>query len=157
MLLPLDDESRARLVRLAVLLCGSALLLAPLAGRGSIEIAQEQAAFGAILATPRLPAGASSADVLVERDPFAPLASSGALSATAGAAAASPSPQDAGVTVEAIVTGKTARALVDDSGQTRIVGIGDALGGSRIVRIDSGAVTLASGLSFALQTPGMQR
>ncbi|MGZ3521988.1 MAG: hypothetical protein ACXVAG_13510 [Vulcanimicrobiaceae bacterium] len=163
MLVPLDEESRARLVRVAVFLCGSALLLAPLAGRGSMEIAQEQAAFGAGLATPQLPASASNPDVWVERDPFAPalqspiepLSSGLVPPANTGASGTLLPTTEAGITVRAIVTGATSRALIDDGMQTRIVGTGDWVRGSKIVRIDRDGITLANGLSLMLQTSSL--
>jgi hypothetical protein len=53
-------------------------------------------------------------------------------------------------TVRAIVTGASSRALIEENGETLVVGIGDVVTGSPIVSVDSSGIRLKNGTVFAL-------
>lgn len=155
---PLHDARRRRALFCSALLCAVPLCLAPLAGRSSLELADEQATFDARFSAPALAASWRVKPVNVERDPFRP---------DGGSRSAAP-PHDNGVvgmhvtqgrpigfpltpntaqlsSVTAIITGSSARALIDDGSRVRVVGIGDALDGARVSKIDATGVHLTNG------------
>lgn len=174
---PLDDAQRRRLFTWSALLCAIPICLAPLAGRSSFELAGEQAAFNARFSTVQPQNVWNDKPLAVARDPFvpeAPTAASGdkepmAASGVVGMHVAQGSPIGfvlppnrgaAGtplgsggpgmVTVTAVVTGPSPRALIDDGERVRVVAIGDMLGGSRVRSIDRSGVRLQNGTLFAL-------
>lgn len=159
---PLDDTQRRRTLLCSVLLCVVPLFLAPLAGRSSLEVAGERAMLDARFSAPSLAATWSAKPVNVARDPFIPEVAKSAVAPRAGAVvgvhvtqgqpigyAASPN-QGPILGVVAIVTGASPRALVDDGSHVRVVGIGDVLDGSRILRIDRAGIHLVNGTVLAL-------
>ncbi|HEY8314827.1 MAG TPA: hypothetical protein VIG51_11765 [Candidatus Baltobacteraceae bacterium] len=170
MLVPIDRRRRVQCVRLSVVLCASALLLAPLAGQGSIEIGNHDSGYGVSLQEPRPPVTVHPASLEVNRDPFVadrpafalepvPIPpSEAALPPNRGAAgvilpATAFSPVGS-IAVRAIISGPRARALVEDNGVVRVVGAGDTVGGRRIRRIDNLGVMLSSGDLLTLAGDG---
>lgn len=138
---PIDDRRRRHLTALAALLCAVPVALAPLAARSSLDANRDRAAFGERFVKPLPPLQWKARAVRVSRDPF--LADADAAAKPAAIAAHMPVVQTA--FVEAVATGGTPRALVQDGAQARIVGIGDALAGSRVTAIDAEMVRLANG------------
>lgn len=171
---PLHEHERRRMLTWSALLCAIPLCLAPLAGQSSFELASEQAAFNARFSAPSLETVWNDKPVDVSRDPFMPehghnvallpeppgivgmhvmqgAATGFVLPANRGAAGTpvqdgSPIPS----TVTAIVTGPSARALLDDGAHVRVVSVGDALAGSRIIAIDPSGVHLQNGTVMPL-------
>jgi hypothetical protein len=177
---PLDDHRRRRLLTLSAMLCAVPVFLAPLAGRSSFELASEKAAFNTRFSNPSIPVVWNAPPVTVARDPFEPdgadiLKPTGDYPAPPDGAnvvgmrvqqgqsmgfvlpanrGASGTPvQDAVFsipTVRAIVTGASSRALIEENGETLVVGIGDVVTGSPIVSVDSSGIRLKNGTVFAL-------
>lgn len=141
---PLDDRKRRRLLTLSAMLCAAALMLAPLAGRTSFEIAGEYEAFNARFANLQPPQARNDHPVAITRDPFAS-------ARTQAAARPAMHGQTAGIaSVRAVVTGTSARALVEINGVTRVVACGDMLVGSRVIAIDAAGVRLQNGTVLPL-------
>ena len=156
---PLDEARRRRLLAVSAVCCAVPLCLLPLAGRSSIELAAERAAFDTRFAAPRFEPYWHKVRVEVARDPFVPEAPEDAgaslpaeppdgvvgmrvgRGAPTGFVLDRPQP----VTVTATVVGASPRALVDDGGRVRVVGIGDRIEGALIVSIDGTGVKLANG------------
>jgi len=179
-LLPIDDRARRRLLTFSAILCAIPAFLAPLAARSSFELSAEQAAFNARFVAPRVPVAWNPRPIAIGRDPFIPddrqdAATDNANPASPGAGgvlgmqvvqgqsigfplpsnrdASGMSLQDAafGVpTVSAIVIGTSARALVEENGRARVIGVGDFIAGSRVIAIDRAGVHLKNNLVFAL-------
>ena len=164
---PLHDVPRRRALLCSALLCAVPLCLAPLAGRSSLELADERATFDARFTAPALAATWADKPVNVERDPFRP----------DGGVRTMPPPHDDGVvgmhvtqgrpigfppppnsaplsSVTAVITGSSARALIDDGVHVRVVGIGDALDGARVANIDGAGVHLTNGKVLPLTEDG---
>lgn len=146
MLHPLRDGDRRRLLYVAAVLCTAPMLLLPLAGRSNFEIGDERAVFDrrfSAIVPARVEAKAA---VTVTRDPFAP-----------DEALESPSPKpgaNGAVSVEAIVSGATPKALVEENARVRVVGIGDPLAGSRIVEINGAGLRLQNGTLLVIRDRG---
>lgn len=148
---PLHDGARRRLLCYSALLCAAPLFLAPLAGRSSFELRDEQAAYDRrFRAVAELKA--SSMAVSVARDPFVPDTPRGnGMRVMQGRPIEFIAPLK--TVVRAIVTGPAPRALVEDNGQARIVGAGDELGGVKVLRIDRSGVRLQNGVLLMLARP----
>ena len=179
-MLPIDDRARRRLLTFSAMLCALPAFLAPLAARSSFEISAERAVFNTRLITPRVPVAWNPRPIAIGRDPFIPddrqdaapdnanpaLPRAGGvvgMRVVQGQSIGFPLPsnrdvsgmslQDAafGVpTVRAIVMGTSARALVEENGRTRVIGVGDFIAGSRVTAIDRSGVHLKNNLVFAL-------
>lgn len=159
---PLDERQRRRALLWSALLCAVPMCLAPLAARSSFEIAGEKAAIDTRFNAPPLERTWNQKPVRIARDPFMP--------ETRDTTAPAPVPAQKGIVgmhvtqgapigytarsthasgtmplVTAIVTGPSPRALVDDGLHVRVVGIGDPLGGSRVIYIERSGVRLANG------------
>jgi hypothetical protein len=128
------------------MVCAVPIVLMPIAGRSSFELAREQAAFNARFNAPVVPARWKTADVRISRDPFVPEHSvlphedeqTASVTSTANAAF------EAAV-VRAVVTAPARRALVDENGSVRIVAVGDSVAGSPVVAIERSGIRLQSG------------
>ena len=72
MLPPLHDARRRKLLNVSALLCTIPVLLAPIAGRSSFELASEQAAFNQRFAPTEAPVDATVRPMPPPRDPFVP-------------------------------------------------------------------------------------
>lgn len=158
---PLDEASRRRMLSWSAMLCVIPLCLAPLAGRSSFDVASEQATFEARFNSPALKVTWSQRPVSVARDPF--VAERGAqVSARAAAGVVGmhvtqgepmgftlPA-HSLAVTVKAVITGASPRALVDDGTHVRVVGVGDILAGTRVISIDALGVHLQNGTLLVL-------
>lgn len=160
-MLPLDEASRRRMLSWSALLCAIPLCLAPLAGRSSFEAASERATFEARFNAPALKVSWNQERVSVARDPFVGEDStqvrSVAVSGVVGMHVTQGQPigfvmpgHSLAVTVKAVVTGASPRALVDDGEHVRVVGVGDVLAGARITSIDASGVHLQNGTLLAL-------
>lgn len=171
---PVDETERKRMLTWSALLCAIPLCLAPLAGRSSFELAGEQAAFNARFSAPQLQSVWSDKPVNISRDPFVPETAGPTTETTyqtsggvvgmqvtqgesmgfalpAGRVAGTPLAGATGpLTVTAIVTGPSPRALVDDGGRVHVVGVGDPLSGSAVASIDGSGVRLRNGLLLPL-------
>lgn len=136
--------------------CGSLTLL-PLAARSSLR--------AIYLHRQQEPAVAPTSDngpwnakaVTVGRDPFiSEAANAGASSAVIGERVVPGqllgSIQTGGAVVRAIATGPVSRAVIDIGGLTRIVGVGDRIGGLRVTAIGSDRVQLSGGSRLVLRT-----
>lgn len=151
---PLDD-ARRRLLAFSAVCCAVPLCLLPLAGRSSLEMAAERAAFDVRFTAPQLEQAPSRAHVDVARDPFVaevPEQTRASRAAPAGGLVGIEQP--AQVVVDATVVGDSARALVREGARARVVGIGDPLAGSFIVSIDRSGIKLANGSLLALSETG---
>lgn len=167
MLPSLDDTGRRRMMRISAVACASACLLAPLAGRSSGGPNGASGGAEVRLRPPLLPAEATPAPVEVTRDPFEvgafrKIESNDAAGISPLTLTLPPNAGAAGVpfgglpvfgapTLRAIVTGASARALIEDAGTVRVVAVGDALAGSQIVSIGAGGVRLRSGVVYRLK------
>lgn len=172
---PLSDSERKRFLTWSALLCAIPLCLAPLAGRSSFELAGEQAAFDARFSPPQLQNVWNDKPVSISRDPFVPEAPAATAQATyptsasvvgmqvtqgqsmgftlpanRGAAGTPLAGANGPLTVTAVVTGPSPRALVDDGGRVRVVGVGDTLSGSVVASIDGFGVRLRNGMLLPL-------
>jgi hypothetical protein len=144
---PLDDRSRRRLLLIAAMACAGPLLLLPLAGRSAFEVADQEAALAKRFQQPAAHSAGGVSRLTVARDPF--LADTGAGSARGPVA----THIIQGAVVRAIVTGSPPRALVEEGGHARVVAPGDALSGSRVLRIDGAGVVLQNGTRVKLTEP----
>ena len=174
-MLALDTASRALLAATAFAAFGAAFVTTPIVARGEAGTAAEPARAFASLA-PR----AAFADVVPRRDPFAggdtpARASVSPPQARIAVAAIPPLPQipaalralppnagagdgtfafaagtriDAAVT--AVITGPHPFALVDEAGTTRVLTVGDRIGGDAIVAIGADGVRLSGGTVLAI-------
>lgn len=160
-MLPLDEASRRRMRSWSALLCVIPLCLAPLAGRSSFEAASERARFEARFNAPALKVSWNHEPVSVARDPFVAEKSTqaGSVAPTGVVGMHVTQGQPIGfalpghtlaVTVKAVVTGASPRALVDDGEHVRVVGLGDVLAGARITSIDASGVHLQNGTVLEL-------
>ena len=123
-----------------------------------MELADERATFDARFSAPALAATWVDKPVNVERDPFRPDVTPRTvphphgngfvgMHVTAGRPIGFP-PMPNGTplsSVTAVITGASARALIDDGTHVRVVGIGDALDGARVSTIDGAGVHLTNG------------
>jgi hypothetical protein len=157
----MDDRQRQRLLHIAAMLCALPLFLAPLAGRSAFEAREAHTVL-----IERLKADSNllqpDSPVRVLRDPFVsntaqPIALSESIGAaprggvvgmhvTQGTPIGIAAP--AAPAVRAIVAGLDPRALVEVRGRVSIVGIGDEIDGSRVVRITANAIVLRNGTSL---------
>lgn len=71
-MLPLHDARRRKLLNVSALLCAIPVLLAPIAGRSSFELASEEAAFNQRFAPPAPSVDPAARPMPVSRDPFVP-------------------------------------------------------------------------------------
>lgn len=155
MLQPLRANERRSLLRLSFVLCSASLLVAPLTLPASFE-AQAGVESGAFRQTiPQIPDRLVYPQIDVTRDPFAAdrapvhddmTAVDGlpiVLPANRGADAMNQEPGHAAV--RAVIQGSSPQALIDIAGRTEVVGIGSAVAGSSVVKIDPGGVLLENG------------
>lgn len=173
---PLDDAQRKQVFTWSVLLCAVPLCLAPLAGRSSFELASEQAAFNARFSKAQPQNVWTDKPVAVARDPFVPQSIAAeprekdsaatnsvvgmqvrqgdsigyALPPNHGAEAALENGNSGALSVTAVVSGLSPRALIDDGQRVLVVGVGDAVGGSRVLAIDRFGVRLQNGTLLSL-------
>lgn len=145
---PLDESARRRMAIWSAVLCAIPLCLAPLAGRSAFESAGERAALDSRFARLSLGPPAHEQTVRVDRDPFIETSARNPVPPVRGKAPAN-------ATVTAVVTGASPRALIEDGATVRVVGIGDAVAGSRVDAISPAGVRLRSGalLPFAQERP----
>jgi hypothetical protein len=133
MLTPLHDRQRAVLFRWGVLAVFAASALAPLSGLPSREARLPGTTSLQTNLRPlppfRLPA------ILIGPDPFIPKA------------AAIPS----NAAVSGVIFGGAPHALIEIGGKELIVGIGDPIGGARVVRLDDRGVYLSDGSLIPLR------
>lgn len=146
MLPGLYDDQRPTIARVAVMLiAGAALTIVPLtaqraylAGASSLHDVPARAAIAA-------PERLTFPEYTVTRDPFVPLRIDDA------ALVDQPSGTSPAAThVRAIVLGDPARALVEEGGSVRVVGIGDRVGNAQVLHIDAAAITLSDGTRLPL-------
>ncbi len=140
MLPPLSDSLRETLLRLAALVCASALCLIPFASVSSPDGPAEAARLTSAEASLTLPTDSAAPVPAALRDPF--VASPRAIALESAA-------RSTGV-VRAVALGAEPRAIVDTGGATLMVKVGEALMGSNIVEIDAGGVVLEDGLRLNL-------
>jgi hypothetical protein len=160
-LFPLDDASRRNVLSIAVSCCTIAVLLAPLAGRSSFELAAEQAAFDQRFKTPPpLPTKNVRGALRITRDPFA--AEHTAIPSSASVAGTRVTQgQSTGMSipalpsVTAIISGPSPRALLEQDGKIRIVAIGDRISGVEIVAITAAGVRLRGGALLSIAEDGL--
>lgn len=131
---PLEDRSRLRLLRLSAGLCTASLLLAPMAGRTALGLSAERQVFDRRITVPS-PLVRKSVRISLLRDPFRPETEP----------AASRQAMQSLPVVRAVVTGRDAAALVEDGGTTRIVRVGDTVGGQVVRSIDAFGVHFETG------------
>lgn len=130
MLLPLNARTRRTTLRVGLSATIGAMSLLALALPASGVALEGGAALRhpASLPTPLPPLAVPTVDV--ERDPFI----------------SDRPPGPAGqITVRAIVLGASPKALVDEGGDERIVGVGDAIAGGRITGMSSDGIALDDG------------
>ncbi|HYW53375.1 MAG TPA: hypothetical protein VE826_05365 [Dongiaceae bacterium] len=173
----LDAASRAVLAATAFAAFGAAFVTTPLVARGDAGIAPD-AAPSVVPLRPRTaladvspqrdpfaggdttasPSNAASPQAPVVMPAMPPLpqipAALRALPPNAGAGDA-PFPFATGArtsaTVPAVITGPHPFALVDESGTTRILTVGDRIDGDAIVAIDAAGIRLSNGLMLAVE------
>ncbi len=181
---PLYDGTRRQLFGLSAALCTIALLLMPLAARSAFAPNVPTGFRPNALRVAAVATAAKLPSIVVTRDPFVADKSDSQTLATASAPAQAPAIVGLRVTqgesmgfalppnqgagqgfpnalgpqstiVRAVVTGASARALIEENGDSRIVSIGDAVAGSRVVRIDRTGIGLADGsmVPLAKATP----
>lgn len=154
---PVDESHRKRLLAWSALLCAVPICLAPLAGRSSLELASEHAAFYARFSAPRFEAEQHAPPITSVRDPFVPDVRSTGVppprTGIVGMHVTQGQPIGGLPVVTAVVTGASARALVDDGAQVHVVAVGDALAGSRVTSIDASGVRLQNGIFVPLSGP----
>ena len=123
----LYDDQRATLFRWGLSAIVAACALAPLCGESSMQ--HDRTSPVHTLSPAALPAASTPAPAVLNRDPFVPRAIE--------------LPGD--VAVRAVVMGAKPHALVDIGAQTILVGVGDEVGGARVVTIDDTGVRLTDG------------
>lgn len=170
LLQPLDDRARRMIRGLSTTLCVLSALLAPIAGLSSMQPMIGHSVSGEELTLSTLPEPDTMRPLRIRRDPF--VADPGADSRTAPSAQPAQNgdnligmrvvqgdptgitlPPNAGVwaRISAIVSGGgSSRALVEENGQTRVVGVGDMLEGSKVVAIDASGLRLENGVRLVL-------
>jgi hypothetical protein len=145
----LFDDERRTLLQISGLMCAGACAVLPLtmppqsfAAQASVE------ARAPLAAVPSLPAAIAFPPLDLARDPFVP--DGDPQEAALGAVAAGAVAGDGGASLRAIVLGDDPRALLETTGDVRVLGIGDSLGDDRIVSIDASGVGLSSGKRLTL-------
>lgn len=131
----LSDATRSALYRLSIAMCAISAMLLPLAARSSLAIADRVSS----IALPPLAVtkiDARPKPLIFERDPFQP---------TEGA----PISVVARV-VRGVVLGSNPQALLDDGGRERLVEVGTAVAGSRVIAIVESGVILENGTELRL-------
>lgn len=169
---PLDDRRRKQLGGLSALLCSIAILLLPVAARSSIGVEHDRLALEERFRLPVLAPAYAPPHLIVLRDPFDSVAPPPEEMSYSGSPFGTSRPQlvplppnrgamgtsvadAAGVMdvpiVRAVITGgATPRALVDENGQVRIIGLSDTMEGSPVVAIDTLGIRLKNGVRFAV-------
>lgn len=167
---PLDERVRRRLLTVSAMVCAIPSFLAPLAGRTSFELASERAAFNARFSSPHIMSPWSDSPLLIARDPFVadavekqPAASVTGMHVVQGqptgfvvpASQGAPgiAVQDATLEIpllRAVATGKSSRAIVEEHGRARVVGLGDLIAGSPIVAIEPNGLRLKDGTTLTM-------
>lgn len=143
MLHALRDSERRQFIEVALLLCGYALALLPLASTSS-SAAAAQAPPVSIGPSPlSLPEAFRFPHLETARDPFVP----GRIEEH-GAGLQAPA-----ALVHAVVLGSNARALVETGGTVKILSIGDTVGSAVVVSIGADGVTLSNGVRLLLAEP----
>lgn len=166
MLIPLRDNDRRLFVALSLALSlGSASLL-PLTAQSALDGGVTETALAAPV-VPRIPGALTFPEIKVARDPFVPLpAVSDARENLAPTQTADIIlPPNAGAeqmpglsvageagtpVVRAVVLGPQSRALIEDGGSVKVLGVGDALGNATISAIDSTGIELSTGTRLLL-------
>jgi hypothetical protein len=144
MLKPLRSERRRTLLRSSLFALAGAVLIAPLAFPPALP-AQAGDEAPTSLAESADVRETSEPAVVIARDPFIPEVASGT-SDNSG-------PNASGMVVQAVALGTSPRALVLAGSTSRIVGVGDALAGSKVSAIDAHGITLESGDTMTLAVP----
>lgn len=142
----LDDRVRARLRAASASLCAVAFVLAPVAARSSLGIAGATATLRWQLAIPSSPLRWKGAALRIARDPFASNRDERTAKAQLPANHA-PAPF---AVLEAVATGGVPHALVQIGQSVELVGVGDTLGGARVVSIGTASLRLSNGAVLAI-------
>ena len=169
----LDDYRRRQLACLSAVLCTGSLLLFPIAGRTSLELASERPGFDTRFALPPLSIASPMPRLIVLRDPFSPSDSAAtvmlssqqhddpiAFTLPPNRGAARTPLEDAAsqpVLVRAVITGTlSSKALIDENGRVRVIGVGDKVQGSAVLSVDASGVHLTDGRRFSVTEEGNQ-
>ena len=149
---PISNGTRRKMVAGSAVLCAVPLFLAPISGRSSFELAAERTAFTSRfgLSAPRV--RPDSAQVRIMKDPFVPQS---AFVIAPRSVQAKDSKNGFVPLLRAIASGASPLALLEENGRVRIVGIGDAVGGSSVVSILSDRIRLQDGRTIQVngETP----
>ena len=141
----LSDSARRALTLLSMICCSSAIALLPLAGESSLQPQPLERSMARIPDGTESPSELRFPDITVDRDPF--VAERRAVNVSTKEA---PAGTAAGPVVRAIILGARAKALVEDGGVVRVVGVGDPVGTSTVQEISRTAVVLEDGRSLQL-------
>lgn len=144
MLKPLRSDRRRTLLRSALCALAGSLLIVPLAFPPAFP-AQAGDDVPVAAAPPPDVDATPEPKIVIARDPFVPEVASGTADV--------PGVTAGGIVVQAIALGASPRALVLVGSNSRIVGVGDPLGGSKVSAIDAHGLTLESGDAMALAVP----
>lgn len=141
---PIADIHRRKIVAAAAMTCAIPMVLVPITGRSSFELAAERAVFNDRFRLPAASGPIHFGTIKIVRDPFVSEALPG--TSRSGTANIAAGPGEAAVPIiRAIISGSSPRALLEEGGKLRIAGIGDRIGKARIVQIGGSAIQLANG------------
>ena len=153
MLPSLTETWRLRFRYLSAVLCGTTICLAPLAARSSFDLASTGATYEKRFAAEPAQRVWPNRQLAAVRDPFRPDPADNTVSSSPKAVSVATGMPNALPTVQGIVRGKRPFALVEEGGAIRVVGIGDALSGSRVISISESGVRLERGTVLPLSEP----
>jgi hypothetical protein len=149
-LLPIDDERRATLSRIA------AMLLVTAVGMVAPALDRSWSAYAAVPTAPverdlpALPGWEPYPTYALRRDPFAaPIGTfAGAFAAsTTGASAAT---SGGGPLLRAVIVGSPSRALIEIGGRVQVFAPGDTIGTTEVDRVNAAGVDLRDGTHLTL-------
>lgn len=151
-----DDERRA-IARVAGMLVLGAACVLPMTVQGSAVASADETNAPHAAAIPHLPGPLTFPAYTLTRDPFETdraIAAGAPRSAIAvvlppnigaGADGDDAVPASGNLAVRAIVLGERSRALVEEGGNVRVVGIGDAVDGLTVTEITASGIVLSDG------------
>ena len=140
---PISNTARRKVVVGSAILCAVPLFLAPISGRSSFELTAERIAFTNRFGIPIPRFRRHAIHVHITRDPFVPepafvVSPRDVLAKDSDHRLTNP-------LLRAIVFGASPRALLEENGRVRIVGLGDAVDNSRVTSILSDSIRLQDG------------
>lgn len=148
-LVPLSDDGRSALLRIAMLLCASSVTLLALATQTPPDARAAAQPFQSANEALPMPSRMQFPVFTLARDPFVSDAQN---QQDFGDERSAGAPDSAGgAVVRAIILGERARALIEVGGTVKVLEVGDRIDGASISAIDRLGVHLSNGRRIAIE------